>query len=199
MGVIVPITYSQAVIRWGLTGDPSPMVCTLGVGPHPGHSPTDVAEEIYADLVMAGSVCAAAQMSTHYQLQGVTVYFQNTGGFEIGAYDDVLQGTGNSTPLPSNCAFLVRKNTTLGGRRNRGRFFVPPFMEVESNVTPTGAIAANFAAIQARWDVFYNALTSVTPLFALQPVLFHSDGGTPTPITGFSLQNTIATQRERMR
>lgn len=199
MGIIVPLNYCQVVIRWGLIGDPEPMVCTLGVGPILGPSATEIADEVYGDLLTAGSLCPALSMSTSYQLQGVTAYLQTATGFEIGSHDDVVQGAGNVNPLPSNCAYLVKKNTSIGGRRNRGRMFLPPFMDIEGNVSPTGTITSNLSTLQARLDAFYTNLTAATPGLDLSPVLFHSDGGSPTPVTGLTLASLIATQRTRMR
>lgn len=199
MGIIVPLNFANAVIRWGLTGDPEPMVCTLGLAGLIGMSPEEIATEVFEDLTTSGSLCAATNMSTAYQLQGVTVYLQTETGFAIGAHDDVVQGAGNVTPLPSNCAYLVRKSTGQGGRRNRGRMFLPPFMDIEANVSPTGSILGSFVALQARLDTFYNNLTTDVDGDALVPVLFHSDGSSPTVITGLALQNIIATQRTRMR
>jgi hypothetical protein len=82
-----------------------------------------------------------------------------------------------------------------GGRRARGRMFLPPFGLHEGNVSPNGMLEDDFVAdtqaILALW-------------FAdIDMVLLH-DSATPGapepyPLTNLVLDNRIATQRRRLR
>lgn len=94
-----------------------------------------------------------------------------------------------------NLAILVRKRTTLGGRRNRGRFYLP-FMASEDDVAEGGFLLATpLADTQAACDDFMTELnTRDCPMF-----LLHADGGSPTPVVQLEVQRQCATQRRRMR
>jgi hypothetical protein len=107
--------------------------------------------------------------------------------------------------LPQNSAHLVRKNTTAGGRRNRGRFYLPGVNEGgvndvgvldQSQITATNTALTNFLA-----ECFIPA-----ELFEGMVVLHSYLAGTPsgeqmapTPVASLVCQPVIATQRRRLR
>ncbi len=105
-----------------------------------------------------------------------------------------VTGTGTDPVPPNNCALLVRKQSTLGGRQGRGRFYVPLTSTNENLVDARGMInTAHVAALQGAWDNLYDGM---------DPVLLHdstSPAQNPTPITKFVVDRQIATQRKRMR
>jgi hypothetical protein len=98
---------------------------------------------------------------------------------------------------------LVRKNTALGGRKNRGRVYVPAGVLPEVGSNQAGFIdVADVAAWQGRWDDWFDAIVAAD----YNPYLYHQydpDLGelpeVPTAITAFAVQPQIATQRLRMR
>ena len=105
-------------------------------------------------------------------------------------------GTGTQTDTPQICV-LVRKNTALGGRAGRGRLYLPgPSAQA---IDPGGVLVGSFITnLQAAFDTFFDELEATN----LPPYLLHGAGSpisTPTPITGFSVQSVIATQRRRVR
>jgi hypothetical protein len=98
--------------------------------------------------------------------------------------------------IPTNSALLVQKRSASAGARNRGRFFFPPFGVADNHVDHNGMHSTTqYNALDARLQVWFDLVSQGD----FQPVLFHSDGGTPTPITSFVLDPQIATQRRRMR
>jgi hypothetical protein len=105
-------------------------------------------------------------------------------------------GTATATDTPQ-VAVLVRKNTALGGRAGRGRLYLPGV--ADQQITPGGILSGGFITdLQETFDAFFDELGN-TNLF---PLLLHQAGSplsTPTPITGFSVQSVIATQRRRVR
>jgi hypothetical protein len=128
---------------------------------------------------------------------GVTCYLQDDPGQVIGEFVDPITATsGSATSLPTNCAFLVHKNTTESGRQGKGRMYLPAFPLGEADVNNTGTITANFSAVQTRLDNFYDYLTTTE---SLEVRLFHTTPRASTPIDSFSLDTRIATQRRRMR
>lgn len=111
-------------------------------------------------------------------------------------------GTSTDDKLPQNCAMLVRKNTALGGRRNRGRFFIPGML-TEEGVNNVGIIgSSDRGAYQGGIDSFFAELTTSTP--ALPMVILHNTGGVspiidPTVVVSLTVDSTISTQRRRLR
>lgn len=196
MGVVITPGFAEATQQFILTGARNPFSVTLGINPAPGDD-----AEIIAGLVRS-------QWNTHVWTPSVkpTVYALGpcrverkllSGELEVFTVETITQGTNGTVQiLPPNCALLAQKRTGLGGRKNRGRMFVPPFMLNEADVDANGLInPSTLATVQGWFTSLFNGLDAVTQ----SPVLFHSDGSIPTQLTSFSLQNRIATQRERLR
>lgn len=196
MGVIVPPGETAVIIRWSLAGDLEQMVCTLGFGQFLDPNPSQWALAVYGWLVHASGPCLPSRMSVHYALEGVSCNLQGEGGFVTGEHISKTQGTEPGDVAPSNCALLVKKNTALGGRRGRGRMFVPAFNLGAENITPTGGVES-LSVIQGWWSAFYTnvATDALTP----ELVLHHSDGAPGTALTGLTVDGVLATQRNRMR
>lgn len=117
----------------------------------------------------------------------------NTTG-PVGEFTGVEVGGAGGTFASPNLAYLVEKNTALGGRRGRGRMFLPGV--TESGIGSAGGldstVASDFATNLGNWfDTFAGA--------GVSPVLLHSDATSPTPITSFTIDPTVATQRNRLR
>lgn len=109
-------------------------------------------------------------------------------------------GTSAGGPVPPNTSVLVKKVTGSGGRRNRGRMFVPSPDELQ--VGSDGALAAAYrTAWQTNIDQLKVGGTIHTAFgFLNEPVLFHETGTqTPTPITDLTIDTRVATQRRRLR
>jgi len=197
MGVVIPETFYQAVFRWSLSGDPEEMVSTLGFDYTGAGTVEDVASDVYNMATATGSITESAAILTDWTFVGTTVYLQGPAGLVVGIHNDPIGGVGGGAfSPPNNCAVLVQKRTAIAGQRHRGRFFLPPFTTVEGGITPTGTYTTTeYSAINARVQEFFVQCNSGD----YTPVLLHSDGGTPTPITAYVLDTQIATQRRRMR
>ena len=196
MGVIVPVGESQAVMRWSLAGDSEFMVCVLGLRDNLiSNDPPAIAARFWTAWVQ-NSLAQGPQMGVGWSRGTAFVTTRLSSGPVTVEVGTAISNTGTFTTVPNNCAVLVRKQTAAGGRRNRGRMYLPPFMLPEGDVTPTGVIVANeqgeitAAMIQFRADLLEEDLT---------PVVQHDDGSPGTPITTFACQGRMATQRTRMR
>jgi hypothetical protein len=197
MALIIPPGYAQAVLKWQLTGDPELMVSTIGYDVSGAGGDFNA----FADGLAATYYAAfgAAGRLSVYTFKGVTLYVGQDGTPPT-VYESIVTGaagTNAGNPPPSNCAMLMRKLTALGGRRGRGRSYLPPFALAETDVTATGAIT------EAVRSGIESNLTGWL-VTSREPVLLHSDGGltpapAPTPITSIKLDSIIATQRQRMR
>jgi hypothetical protein len=120
----------------------------------------------------------------------------------VGSLDG--EGTIVGNVLPSNCALLVAKQTLTGGRRGRGRMFVP-WVLPEDNVDDVGIInSGTLSALQTAADDFLEALADPGPSSDATPMflLHNTEGETPAPppseVVGLNASNLIATQRRRL-
>jgi len=110
-------------------------------------------------------------------------------------------GAGGGEAYAPNTALLVTKNTSLGGKRGKGRMFVPGLSE--GDVANNGIVLAGpLAGFQTSWNAALTQLQSLT----LLPMLLHSydpalgqSPQVPTEVTSFVPQALIATQRQRLR
>lgn len=197
--IVVPPGYALIKWRFSLDNDPEEMISTFGVQYDTGlYSIEDVAEQ--ASFAF-NTGWGAGDINTEWNFLGSIAQAGSDGGpGPIGEAPLVIDGTRAAGTVPSNCAVLVRKITGQGGRRNRGRMFLPPFALSESGVTNRGQLeGADRTLLQNQLDNAMAAL-GAGPNAVLSPVLFHSElPTTPTPITSWSVQGTIATQRRRMR
>ncbi len=92
-------------------------------------------------------------------------------------------------------ALIVTKQSLLGGKKNRGRWFLPAVRE--SYVDDAGNVdGAGGAAIQAQLDAFLAALADAD----VPMVILHNDPlDAPTPVTALALTSKAGTQRRRLR
>lgn len=159
--------------------------------------PNEVAQAVYDDFHDTTAPGATTQIANNWQLLGVRCTKMTESGPVVGEFMATVTGTNAINALPNNTSLLVAKRTASGGRRNRGRMFVPPFRLDEAAVDTIGKIdPATVTTLQTRWDAFRSLL--IASGFA--PLLFHSKPPyTPTPITQFQVQPLCATQRRRMR
>ncbi len=120
-----------------------------------------------------------------------------------GEYAATTVGSDNDSVPPPNTALLIRKRTGLAGRRNRGRIYIPSYID-ESNIDNRGTIdststtAANTTA--ASWLAAIEALN--TPNVAdTQMVILHAEApATPVvSVSSLAASNIVATQRRRLQ
>ena len=201
----LPSGFCQASIRFTGAPLPSGAVCTLGLSHSDivGATPASVAASLSTALTASGRpFSSGSNLSAAITLASILVKF---GPMATGPSAELAVGTaigagGVDTP-PPNTAVLIAKNTALGGKRGKGHMFHPGL--IETQVTSAGAVdPAQVTGMQLKWNSLWTQLDSI----ALRPVLLHSydpDAGespiAPTPITSFTVQATVASQRQRLR
>lgn len=197
--VVVPPGFAQCSWIFSLSNDPEEMMFTCGLDVDGyGGDAEEAAEDAagaFSDAFVAGSI------GNSYTYKGTRISFGQDGGDgPIAEFQVSIAGTASIGTLPVNVAILTRKLTALGGRRNRGRMFWPPWGFSETDVSVNGLIdSADLATWQTKMDDFYGNLVT-GGVATLQPVLFHSGlPSTPTVITGFQTQQLAATMRRRLR
>nr|CRY96703.1 hypothetical protein [uncultured prokaryote] len=201
MTLVIPEEYAEASIELRNDGDPDAWYITFGVGlGAAGVDVTPAAEAIYgafSDNLKADLGDDTAIVACHLRAA------QPTGDPITYSFFGTDSGTSSGDRLPQNCALLVTKVTGLGGRKGRGRMFVPNVIPV-TGCNEVGVLDSTFrSAIQADFDGFLTDVDAITTPFACELVLLHNDYGVDTPapthITRLQVETTIATQRRRLR
>lgn len=122
----------------------------------------------------------------------------------VGASSTLVACSRAMTSHPPNCAVLVHKLTARGGRRGRGRWYIP-WAGNWAGANEAGAIApGDITAVSAACTVWHNDVTSdIGP-----PVVLHRPSapgtehpttpGAPNQITGYRVDPLTGTQRRRI-
>lgn len=197
----VPVDFYEATFILKANAATRESTCAIGCvdlsvgGPR---SAADMADDLYGMITALNSPFDNASMMDDYVFKGVSVAFGTVGGDIIGQKLLDLTGTVNDACPPINCALLVSKATASGGRRNRGRLFVPPCQINEGAVNEVGQVSgATLSTATNQWN---NVVTGAAAI-DVGLVLFHQGIGAPAPtaITALTVQSQLATQRRRMR
>lgn len=202
MSLIIPEDHALVSFNMTARAGTRPMAFTIGVH-NVGLANTDVALDLFEDLLVTpGSIFNGGSFSSDYVYLGISATIGTDTGPVPYEKARFIEGTLNRPPMPPNVAFLVRKRSNRGGKRGRGRFFMPPAWLAEANIDHLGNIDANISTIQSYVDEIYDGLNDQ----GLEPVLLHAPSlvtpgpvPDPTPITALIVQPKVATQRKRLR
>lgn len=201
MPLIIPPGFTEVAIELRATGDPDPWYVTYGVD----------SSEAEGNIQAIGQTSIDAWtpvmtvMSDIVTFSGVKLTVGQDGEFPIRQFvptGTTVTGGDSNGKLPSNCALLVRKNSNIGGRRARGRMFVPLVLG-ETVVDNVGVITGGaLTSYQAKMNGHFVELQNnaiATPMVILHSSGGQSPPGDPTVVTSVQCDNVIATQRRRLR
>lgn len=188
--------FGQVNFKFIGIGAPTGAECTLGFEliDQPDFSP-EAAATAFRDIFVATLLQG---MSDFVALSEVRVkYGPNATGPE-GGITTSNQGTLAAQSATPNTTWLIRKGTAGGGRRARGRMYLPGIPE--NNVDSGGNIDATFRnAMQTQANEFLADCIAG----GLAPMVLHAPGKSlvpaPTAITTLAVQPVVATQRRRLR
>lgn len=198
MGVFIGTGYGQVTFVFQPFGTSQNVVITHGFKNNSGADlPDDAAEDWRAVFTAAGRPFETSNIGTQWTFVRVDAVIMTSTGPLLGTAPHGVTGTLAAEALPLNCSFLVAKSTSRGGRRGRGRLFVPPFSVAEGNIGPTGVIVgASLTAQQAKWTAARTAQAAGD----YPPYLLHDTSEiAPDPVNLWTMQARIATQRTRLR
>lgn len=182
---------------WTSTGDLEPMSVTYGIhGNSPGNTADTVATEIDALWIIAG-LSDPASFHVNWQYIGFTVTEYTAEGTIVAERPSAVSGTKAGTTLPPNCAMLFHKRTLSGGRRNRGRCFLPAAYLGEALVDNNGIIDNQTRLDrQTAWEAYRVAIFENDLIM----VVHHESAPfIGTPVAAIVFDSKIATQRRRLR
>lgn len=190
----IPNGFGQINWHLGITGSTRPAEVTLGVELSSFAGTPDDAAETARDEFAAAFL---ASVTEDVFLQETTIKY---GPNDVGPVGTAAGGGSGAfataTSSPQVC-YLISKKTALGGRKHRGRMYMPGV--AESNVDSGGFIlTAEVTFFQDKVDDFLTAMTAAN----LVPCLLHGEADAamaPDTITQFIVQSKAATQRRRLR
>lgn len=195
------------------TGLPNGAAFTFGVGLAvvPGQG---IADELVSVLTASGIHNAWATTIVPARVR-VKCGPNDTGPFFVASYTEAGGETGAvGAASPS---ILITKQTLLGGKRGRGRMFIPG--QSESAIDPGGVVGATTRAdVQTRANNLRTGIIAATSMTMM--VLLHGPATewalvngkprrvtdpdapappVPTEVTSMVVESTVATQRRRQR
>ncbi len=174
---------------------PRPSFITGGVKKETAtNDPTVLADLIGAQFYAAGSL--VTNLDNTVLLGPMRVSIGQDGGPPIvgEGVNTARGGTSRSTP-PPNVAVLVKKRTALGGRTNRGRFYIPWYVN-ETSIDEAGQLDSGS---KAEIQTAMNALRGNLAVAGVPMVVLHStDPAVPAVVIALTLDPLVATQRRRL-
>lgn len=189
--MLIPEDYAQVNLQFTGTGVPFGAECTFGVFAGIVTSPTAIADAV------AASTSDAVLESLYVDEVTLSNIHVKVGPNDTGASTDrvTLQpGTHSGAPGHAGASFLIKKMTNLGGRKGRGRMYLPGIAE-ESIITGGLMDGAFISAASTVLDDFLEALDT----YEIPMQLLHSDATVPTVVVSLVGDSRAATQRRRQR
>lgn len=186
MPLNIPATYYEAAFTHEQAGLLRPAVVTMGLH----YLGSDITTDFNTIATRWGGSVVASMADTWVYVEA---RIRDAVGNVITLAENVAGGTAH-TPATPNVAFLVRKITALGGRKQHGRMYLPGVSEQDVDNVGT-VIASKITEITSNINGFL-ATASAANFFW---TLLHNGTTAPTPITSYQVETTAATQRRRMR
>jgi hypothetical protein len=190
----LPTGYFEGAFHHTLTGSLHDNVTTMGFH----YSGLDLAADF--PVLRDAWIHINEVMADVWHYQSFTM--SNADGIAYESIGPFSQGTEAHTACTGNIAFLLKKVTAIGGRKGRGRSYVPGVSE--QDVDPLGVVSSSkLTELQGALDAFNQA----KDVGHWSLVLLHSigkgqdpaiDGMDPTPLTDIKWSSQVATQRKRM-
>jgi len=196
MGVVIPAGYGLLSFHTLTDGDPEEMVWTVGVN----LGGTTDESKVPFDAHTAWVDNLQSETSSVVDLARIVL---KVGPSSTGpTYEDVTaaSGTNGGSLPPPNCAVLCKKLTTAGGRKGRGRCYLPGISSISGTLDSAGNFASGSAGvISSAMNQLLLDISAGSTSGGAELVLLHSDSTAPNLITEFFCEPKLATQRRRLR
>jgi hypothetical protein len=196
MALIIPEGYAQVLIPIKHSLLNRSAAVTFGIrNDQIGTPTTGTVNDIQAEFVPAINL-------DNNVVVGPTLARFGTDTGEALAIEGTVSTSGSSTSssCPPNVAVLARKLTNRGGRRGRGRMFIPWWVD-EASVDEAGNIAgATVTSFQSALSNFLAGLSAADlPMFILHDSIGGTPAGDPDQVQSLICDPLVATQRRRLR
>jgi hypothetical protein len=196
MGAVIPAGFAQIAYATLTTGDSEEMLWTCGLDVSGGGTAAALLDDLKSAwdsniLPITSSVVSLSRILLKYGPVSTGPAYELPGG-ELGT-------DGGSLP-PPNCAVLVQKHTGQGGRKGRGRVYLPGISSISGGLDSAGNFTqAKADDVTTAMEGWRTDITAGDTGPGGTPVLLHSDATTPYDIESFVCVPKLATQRRRLR
>lgn len=189
--MIIPTGYAQINLRYSGLDAPLGAENVFGVVVQDFESPAETGARVKLALISSGwKGLFSASLSQDFMLIKHGPNDTGPSALIVG----VGVGTNGSQSEAPGVAALAHKNTGLGGRKGRGRLFIPG--------VPGSATVQTGQLTSGALTLYQGVLDDLIPDLATEGadmVLLHGDATTPTTVTSMTIDGTTATQRRRLR
>jgi hypothetical protein len=191
-----PPGFADVSLKLVLDGFIRPAYITFGVDPTMT-DPQQVAQAVYG--VASNSTSLNGKLDSNVTWAECIARLGTDGGEDlIGNFVGTAKGISGGGAPPPNVAVLIHKRTARGGRRGRGRLYMPWWCS-DNDTNEDGTILPNIVtALQTAAEQFRTQLGAA----GVPMVLLHSQGlttpGPPDPVTQLAVSNVVGTQRRRI-
>lgn len=186
----IPAGFGQVSWFFGGAGTPLGAATTIGFDHNSAATAAELAESFYE--LFANE--ALPLLNNQTSLTGCQVKLGPDATGPTGLFSDTNTGSLTGESFPPNVAFLVHKNTNLGGREGRGRMYVPGVAEgvASSNGVLSGGTVSS-------WNTALGTMLLAAALSDVPFYLLHASATSPTAVQTLTIDSTVATQRRRLR
>ena len=177
---------------------------TFGVKPV-DLNPSAIATGIVGAFASPGSLFT--RISSAVTMTGCRVSVGQDGGEDLIGFSPFnVACTGAAATVTPNVAALIHKRTARGGRRGRGRMFLP-WAIVETQVDNAGVLdPAQNTSLQTAATAFFDALAAGgEPMYLLHGPGVEKEGEPPPPppppptiVVSLDVDRIVSTQRRRL-
>lgn len=196
MTLLIPFGFAQASVALKLATLSRPAYITFGVQTLLEDNPTDSANAIQGLTVTH----LAPRLDSGVSIGPTTVRLAVSDGEPLTGVSTTALGTGAvaGSSTPPQVALLVTKFTSRGGRRGKGRMFIPWAVVAtsmqEDGIIPSGSLTP--------WQTALNNWLAALSSASVAMALLHSEGesspGSPNLVTSLVANALSATQRRRL-
>jgi hypothetical protein len=189
MAIVIPPGNAQMNLRMALEGSTQTAEVTFGLN--------------FDELPAFVEVADAWSTGIMNRICNVWRFVNASARIEAGAIWEkayTTLGGVSAASITPNVAALVRKTTSIPGRQNKGRMYVPGF--AEANIDGIGTVNSSVVTEWNGYLATFLAAIAGAPSggFGLM-VIHHNSPSTldPTNVDALILQPLVATQRRRLR
>lgn len=189
MSLRIPLGSFETILHFSAPGQDGDIITSFGWSGEPDEGSEFLAIEAAMNGIMGN-------INNHVTLTSIDVVVGSTNPVDrVFSIPSGVGGGAGGAMVPINNAFLVQKLTPFGGRRNRGRAYLPGVSEAA--VDDAGQLDSGIAdGLQANIDTMASDMLAINDY---NPELFHQTSPfTPTPVSVLNVSPFIATQRGRL-